>query len=77
MKRINKLQENTGLMVELLKKHNELLSQLLIGIVEMNKKELEPDRIVEILNKILSIILGVIKKAHLFWDDTKESSVST
>ena len=64
-------------MVELLKKHNELLSQLLIGIVEMNKKELEPDRIVEILNKILSIILGVIKKAHLFWDDTKESSVST
>ncbi len=65
MKRINKLQEKSRLMMEILKEHSELLSQLKGKtdqlFVEMNKKQPAALNRTEILNSIiLSIILSII-----------------
>ena len=59
MKRINKLQENSGLMVELLKKHNAMLSQLTDKLF-MEKREPGPlIIIIEKLDEILKIIMYI------------------
>ncbi len=73
MKRINKLQENSGLMVELLKKHNALLSQqigktdnLFMGILE--KKEPGPlITIIEKLDEILELIIYIKSLFRIPW----------
>ncbi len=68
MKRINKLQENSGLMVELLKKHNAMLSQLTDKLF-MEKREPGPlIIIIEKLDEILKIIMYIKSFIRLPWD---------